>query len=303
MERGGTEAPVGRGHQRGRRGLHAGAARSRELDRAKAATKRSVFEWRMRHRSGRKAWHEVRIKPAMIAGKQRLLAYTRDITDRKAAEEALRTSESQYRAIFEASQDGLALGDDEGRLVDVNPAFLRLVGATRDEVVGRDGLRFILPSMREESEARFERAIARRARPRGGAGGAHRRDRGRRRDPRRADALPRPAARARGRARPDRAQARRACAARQRGAVPRDLQRGRRRADPVGLADYRRVDVNAAYERIYGWSRDEVSAGPTSSPAFAPEYARLRLELCGARSPARPRVPSSRRSARTASAS
>jgi len=248
-----------------------------EIDRARRDGA-ILFEWRTRHRSGRKAWHEVRIKPAVIAGKRRLLAYTRDITDRKAADEALRASESQYRAIFEASQDGLALGDDEGRLVDVNPAFLRLVGATRDEVVGRDGLRFILPSMREESEARFERAIA--GEPCQAEAQAVRTD-GTVVDveihgvPMRY--LDRPHVLVVVRDLTERKRAEHALRASEE--QYRAIFNASADAMVLWDADYRRVDVNAAYERLYGWSRDEVIGRAYEHPAFAPEYARLRLDL------------------------
>ena len=52
-------------------------------------------------------------------------------------------------------------------------------------------------------------------------------------------------------------------------------------ADALVLWDsqYRRVDVNSAYERLYGWSRDEVIGRGYEHPAFTPEYARPRLEL------------------------
>jgi PAS domain S-box-containing protein len=117
------------------------------------------FEWRIRHRSGRLAWHEVRLKRATIAGKPRILAYTRDIGAAKAAGEALRASEEQYRAIFEASLDGLALGDDDGVLVDVNPAFTRMLGHSREEMLGRDGLRFITADLRDDCERKFRAAL------------------------------------------------------------------------------------------------------------------------------------------------
>ena len=59
----------------------------------------------------------VHIKPAEIAGKRRILAFTREITARRLAEQALRESEEQYRAIFNASVDGgaLQLGGPGGR--------------------------------------------------------------------------------------------------------------------------------------------------------------------------------------------
>lgn len=95
------------------------------------------FEWRRRNKDGSLHWDEVRLKPATLDGRPHLLAFTRDITERKAALEALRAREEQYRAIFEAASDGFLLWDANERVVDANPALLRLYGYTREQVVGR----------------------------------------------------------------------------------------------------------------------------------------------------------------------
>jgi diguanylate cyclase (GGDEF)-like protein/PAS domain S-box-containing protein len=73
------------------------------------------------------------------------IALVEDINDRKAAEErlaavqeALRASEERYRTVFETSVDGMALSHlSDGRYVDVNKAFLDLMGFDREEVIGR----------------------------------------------------------------------------------------------------------------------------------------------------------------------
>ena len=54
-----------------------------------------------------------------------------EITERKTAEEALRSSEDRYHTIFNASVDGFALCTPDGRIMDANPAFCRLHGYTR----------------------------------------------------------------------------------------------------------------------------------------------------------------------------
>jgi PAS domain S-box-containing protein len=94
------------------------------------------FEWRRRNKDGSLHWDEVRLKSAVIGGHRRVLAFSREITERKLAEEALRASEEQYRTIFNASSDALILWDSRLRRVDVNPAYERMYGWTREESIG-----------------------------------------------------------------------------------------------------------------------------------------------------------------------
>jgi PAS domain S-box-containing protein len=77
----------------------------------------------------------------------------REIAERKEAEEALRESEARYRTLFEAMTEGFALHEiicDEGgrpcdyRFLDVNPAFERLTGLKRTDLLGRC-VREVLP--------------------------------------------------------------------------------------------------------------------------------------------------------------
>jgi PAS domain S-box-containing protein len=103
---------------------------------AEAKLGRTVrFEWQRRSKDGSLHWDEVRLKTAVIGGKPRIVAFTRAITERKLAEEALRASEEQYRAIFDASADALVLWNSELQRVDINPAYERIYGFSRDEVL------------------------------------------------------------------------------------------------------------------------------------------------------------------------
>ncbi len=62
----------------------------------------------------------------------------KDITDRKLAEKELRDSEARYRTVFQISQDCVSVSyQQDGRFVDVNQEFLRLLGYERSEVIGR----------------------------------------------------------------------------------------------------------------------------------------------------------------------
>ncbi len=62
---------------------------------------------------------------------------SRDITERKKAEEALRESEARFSTIFHVSPTGICLTElDDGRIEDVNEAFLNILGTSRAEVIG-----------------------------------------------------------------------------------------------------------------------------------------------------------------------
>jgi len=86
------------------------------------------IEWRGRSKEGRLRWYEVFVRRITIGGHDRILSLARDITDRKSAEAALRASEEQYHAMFNASIDGLALWNAKGEIVDINPALWRMYG-------------------------------------------------------------------------------------------------------------------------------------------------------------------------------
>jgi PAS domain S-box-containing protein len=92
------------------------------------------FEWRRRNKDGSLHWDDVVLKRAVIGGVPVVLGFSHDITQRKDAEEALKLREEQYRAVFEASSDAFVLRDAELKVVEVNPAFLRMSGFTREHL-------------------------------------------------------------------------------------------------------------------------------------------------------------------------
>ncbi len=67
---------------------------------------------------------------------------SRDITERKRAEEALRESEERYRTILENIQDGYFEVDLAGNCTFANDARCRSLGCTKEELIGMNNRQF-----------------------------------------------------------------------------------------------------------------------------------------------------------------
>ncbi|MBN2115856.1 MAG: PAS domain S-box protein [Anaerolineales bacterium] len=64
-----------------------------------------------------------------------LVTIQRDMAERQQAEEALRESAERYRLIVSAAMDGFVEVELGGRLLDVNEAYCRMIGYSRDELL------------------------------------------------------------------------------------------------------------------------------------------------------------------------
>ncbi|QLA18765.1 PAS domain-containing sensor histidine kinase [Desulfolutivibrio sulfoxidireducens] len=92
-------------------------------------------------------------------------AIASDVTERHAAEEALRYSEEKYRSIFENSAEGIFQFLPDGRVIECNPAMARILGyASPADLMAEEG--DILKRIHVQQEARldFLRVLAKKGR-------------------------------------------------------------------------------------------------------------------------------------------
>src|ERR1035437_8329227 len=98
---------------------------------------RPVFETRHRRRDGSILDVEISGQSLELDGKPVLFNSARDITERKRAEEELRTKELRYAAVVTSAPNAIVIGDAAGRIVGWNPSAERIFGYAETEVIGQ----------------------------------------------------------------------------------------------------------------------------------------------------------------------
>lgn len=124
------------------------------------------FEWLGKNKDGTNNWFEVYLKQAYIAGKERILAFFREINERKKNEEKirqlnedlelkvkertlqleknieqLRESEEKFEKAFHASPAAISITRiSDTTYLDVNENFIKLVGYNKEDIIGKTSI-------------------------------------------------------------------------------------------------------------------------------------------------------------------
>jgi two-component system, sensor histidine kinase and response regulator len=123
------------------------------------------FEVRLRHRSGNLLHVLMSADLIELDGTQYMLSMASDITHRRQTEEALRESETRFRALIEEAPEAIYV-QSGGRVIYSNPAMLRLLGASKpEELLDREIMSMIAPEFHAEvcSRIAYQRETGKRA--------------------------------------------------------------------------------------------------------------------------------------------
>ena len=122
---------------------------------------RNCFLFPHRLANGQMRTVEVHTSPIQTGDKVLLFSIIHDITERKQAEERLRSSEASYRNLFDSITDAICIHDEEGRILDFNKGAEAAYGRERDFLLGRTPETFAAAGMndRDALSAAIRRAF------------------------------------------------------------------------------------------------------------------------------------------------
>ena len=116
----------------------------------------SRFEYRLRDKSG--VYHIFETVAKLVkdeSGKQMIISISRDITERKKAEEALRESQKRFQALTETTNDFVWEMDANGVYTYCSPQMNELWGYKPEEMIGRTPFDLMIPEDRAHAIKMF----------------------------------------------------------------------------------------------------------------------------------------------------
>ncbi len=93
-----------------------------------------------RRKDGTEIPVEVSLSPIQVDAGLWVVATVRDITERRLAEDELRTSEARYRSVVNAMAEGVVVQEKNGAITACNPSAERILGLTEEQMRGRTSI-------------------------------------------------------------------------------------------------------------------------------------------------------------------
>ena len=120
----------------------------------------SIFETIHRRKDGTLFPIEISARKINIEGSVYYNSISRDISDRKLAEETLRESETRFRKIFEEGPLGILMSDKDFSILRVNTSLCHMLGYSETELIGLTFRDFTHPEHISGDEISLIRLIA-----------------------------------------------------------------------------------------------------------------------------------------------
>ncbi len=109
-----------------------------------------------RAKDGRRTYIEFRSNLVRAEGKEPIISgVARDVSERKAAERALKLSEERYRKLFDSISDFIYTHDLQGRFLTINRTACQALGYEPGEIVGKPVSDLMAPELRQAFHDRY----------------------------------------------------------------------------------------------------------------------------------------------------
>ncbi len=112
----------------------------------------AIYETILQNANGDNILVEINVGLMTYQRKPAELVIVRDISQRKAVENALRDSEEKIRAMFNSVADAIVVTDFDGKILQLNDTTLKIYGGnSRDAVIGNNLLDYVIDTEREDA--------------------------------------------------------------------------------------------------------------------------------------------------------
>ena len=105
---------------------------------------KQVFEWIVRNPKGKVFWVEIVLNNITIDNNKYIIAFIRDISDRKNSEKEKQNSLALLQAIFDSSLDAIGIVDNQGKFINGNKTLLARWDKKTKHLIGQSANK-ILP--------------------------------------------------------------------------------------------------------------------------------------------------------------
>ena len=112
--------------------------RLRRIDPQKAPNK---YEVKLIHRDG--TIRDTILSVRMIPGSSNSIISMQDVTDLRKTQQELADQENRYRSLFECSPVGIVVADKKGKMLDTNPALLKIYGLPKANLIGKSAFTLV----------------------------------------------------------------------------------------------------------------------------------------------------------------